>query len=190
MKIGLFFGSFNPIHTGHLIIANYVANYTVDKIWFIVSPQNPFKQSAELLNASKRLALVRLAVSNDERFEVLDIEFHLPTPSYTVDTLHLLSRQYPEHEFFLIIGSDNLQSFPGWKSSTEIINKYTLLVYERPRFSILNKDVRNNNIKFLNFPLLDISSTEIRELIAKNKSIRYLVPERVYEAIAANGYFK
>jgi len=190
MKIGLFFGSFNPIHTGHLIIANYLANYEVDEVWFIVSPQNPFKQSAELLSAAYRLELVKIAVENDERFLVSNIEFNLPKPSYTINTLQAFSINYPLHDFCLVIGSDNLLGIANWKSSTEIIDNYKILVYERPGFPTITSNITHNNIKFLNAPLLDISSTEIRYLLSNNKSIRYLVPEKVYEVISANGYFK
>ena len=190
MKIGLFFGSFNPIHTGHLIIANYIANNTVDEVWFIVSPQNPLKQSTALLNAGHRLEFVKLAIETDDRFKVSDIEFQLPKPSYTIDTLLTLSKMYPHHEFYLILGSDNYSGLSEWKSSSQIINNFKLLVYERPGFPIRTKKNAYNNITFLNAPLLDISSTEIRELISQNKNIHYLVPEKVYKAIETNGYYK
>jgi nicotinate-nucleotide adenylyltransferase len=189
MKIGLLFGSFNPIHTGHLIIANHIASYHVDKIWFIVSPQNPFKRSAELLNAECRFALAKLAIENDNRFEALDIEFHLPTPSYTIDTLQTITAKYPEHKFYLIMGSDNFLNISKWKASTEIVNNYNLLVYQRTGFTV-DEECLAHNITLLNAPLLDISSTTIRNLIAQNKSIRYLVPEKVYKEIQANGYYR
>ncbi len=190
MRIALFFGSFNPIHIGHLIIANYVANYAADKVWFIVSPQNPFKQNVALLKAESRLNLVKLAIENDDRFEISDIEFHLPTPSYTINTLKAISSAYPQHEFCVLIGSDNFPHIFQWKSGTEIIDNYKILVYKRPGFSINNQNIINNNITFLNTPLLGISATGIREMIAKNVSIRYLVPEKVYAEISTHGYFK
>jgi len=189
MKIGLLFGSFNPIHTGHLIIANHIASYNVDKIWFIVSPQNPFKRSKELLNAECRFALLNLAIENDDRFEALDIEFHLPTPSYTINTLQALSAKYSGHEFYLIMGSDNFLNISKWRASAEIIKNYNLLVYQRTGFAV-DENCLTRNITLLNAPLLDISSTAIRNLIAYNKSIRYLVPENVYKEIQTNGYYR
>ena len=189
MKIGLLLGSFNPIHTGHLIIANHIASYHVNKIWFIVSPQNPFKRSAELLNAKCRFALTKLAIENDDRFEVSDVEFHLPTPSYTINTLQALTAKYPTHEFYLIIGSDNFINISKWRSAGEILNNYNLMVYQRSGFAV-DGEYLANNITLLNSPLLDISSTTIRNLIAQNKSIRYLVPDKVYKEIHANGYYK
>ena len=189
MKIGLFFGSFNPIHTGHLIIANYILNLSVDKVWFIVSPQNPFKQPAALLNPIQRLNLVKLVTEDDDRFEVSDIEFQLPLPSYTIKTLETLSESFTQHDFYLILGSDNYLDIPKWKSSSEILNNYKILVYERPGYK-LDRDITGDNITFLQAPLLDISSTLIRELLSKNKNIRYLVPDKVYNAIETNGFYK
>ena len=189
MKVGLFFGSFNPIHTGHLIIANHVANYYSENVWFIVSPHNPLKKSSELLRAEDRLDLVKLAVENDSRFEVSDIEFNLPAPSYTITTLEALKKTYPQHEFYLIIGSDNWLSLPNWKSPTEIVENYNLLIYERPGFQV-NGNELSGNIQLLTAPLLDISSSWIRKLIRENKSILYLVPEKVCSKILTNSYFR
>ena len=189
MKIGLFFGSFNPIHTAHLIIANHVVNYYVDKIWFIVSPYNPLKKTSELLKAEDRLKLVKLAVENDDRFEVSDIEFSLPIPSYTINTLQALKKKYTQHEFYLIIGSDNWASFPKWKSSHEILVNHNLLIYERPGFEV-NSAQLSDNIQLLKAPLIDISSSSIRRLIREDKSILYLVPERVCTEIFTHGYFR
>jgi nicotinate-nucleotide adenylyltransferase len=186
MKIGLFFGSFNPIHTGHLIIANYIANCYVDQVWFIISPQNPFKNYHELLKAEDRLSLVKIAIQKDARFQASDIEFKLPVPSYTINTLKVLSQQYPEHEFSIIIGSDNYEEITKWKSADDIIENYKFLIYERAGFC-LTKPTSNY---IVDAPLLNISSTEIRCLIKENKSFRYLVPEIVHEAIIRNNYFK
>lgn len=190
MKIGLYFGSFNPIHTGHLIISNFIANLYVDKIWFIVSPQNPLKNSDNLLKSEYRLNLVKLAIEDDERFEISDIEFFLPTPSYTITTLQTLSQNYPQHKFFIIMGSDNFQTIPEWKSSSEILKNYTLLVYERQGFTLRDKNIQKDDVIFVDAPLLNISSTVIREMLTKNESIRYLVPAKVYQSIKENGYFK
>jgi nicotinate-nucleotide adenylyltransferase len=189
MKVGLFFGSFNPIHTGHLIIANHVANYYADKIWFIVSPHNPLKKSSELLRAADRLELVKLAAENDNRFEVSNIEFNLPVPSYTINTLDALKKVHPQHEFYLIIGSDNWALLPKWRSSNEILESYNLLVYERPGFQV-NTAQLSANTQLLKAPLIDISSSSIRKLIRENKSILYLVPEKVCLEILTNGYFR
>jgi nicotinate-nucleotide adenylyltransferase len=189
MNIGLYFGSFNPIHTGHLIIANQALNLTsLEKIWFIVSPQNPLKEYDTLLPASKRLDLVKSAVSADKRFSVSDVEFHLSKPSYTVNTLHYLGKKYSRHRFSIIMGSDSYSSLDKWKNFESIINEYHIFVYPRPDVKLRNKLMPG--VKILDAPLLSISSTEIRELIKKRKSIRYLVPEKVRKEIEKNDYYK
>ncbi len=188
MKIGLYFGSFNPIHVGHLIIANHVLNETdVEKIWFIVSPQNPFKESASLLNEYDRLHLVRVAVEDDPRMKESDIEFHLPKPSYTVNTLAYLAEKYPEHEFTIIMGSDSFENLTNWKNGDFILNNYNILVYLRPSHEKVSV---NNRVQILKAPLLDISATHIRELSRTRKSIRHLVPEKVREEIERSNYYK
>jgi nicotinate-nucleotide adenylyltransferase len=190
MEIGLYFGSFNPIHIGHLIIANHILNTTaIDKIWFIVSPQNPLKKSESLLGAPERLNLVKLAIENNSRFEVSDIEFHLPRPSYTINTLSSLKNTFPQNTFYLIIGSDNYLNFSKWKSSHQLKSEHHIFVYQRPGFP-LAPEKNSLNIRVFDAPLLDISSTSIRQLIRDRKSIRYLVPEPVYIAIEVNNYFK
>ena len=189
MQIGLFFGSFNPIHNGHLIIANHILNETaLNKIWFIVSPQNPFKESGYLLSDDERLHLATKAVNDDSRITVSDIEFQLPKPSYTVTTLARLKEKYPEHKFFIVMGSDSFQSLEKWKNYEIIINNYSLYIYEREGFKIENS--LNANIKIIEAPFLQISSTHIRKLIKLHKSIRYLVPDIVKEEIERNGYYK
>ena len=188
MKIGLFFGSFNPIHNGHLIIANHILNESnIDKVWFVVSPQNPFKNANGLLNNYDRLHLVGKAIENDLRMKASDIEFHLPKPSYTVTTLAYLKEEYPEHEFVIIIGSDSFQNLSKWKNFEIIVNNYQLIIYKRPGF-----EVENNigaKILIMNAPLLEISATYIRDLIKKNKSIKYLVPENIEEEIKTNRFY-
>lgn len=189
MKIGLYFGSFNPIHVGHLIIANHVLNSTdIQKIWFIVSPQNPLKKSNSLLNEYDRLHLVKLAVDGDPRISVSDIEFKLPRPSYTVDTLTYLKEKYPEHEFSIIMGSDSYQNLDKWKNFDVIVRNYSICVYLRPGFNIHNKYSAKPII--LEAPLLQISATDIRNLVKEAKSIRYMVPEKVVEEIERNRYYK
>jgi nicotinate-nucleotide adenylyltransferase len=189
MPIGLYFGSFNPIHIGHLIIANHILNSTaVKKIWFVVSPQNPFKQSASLLNEFDRLHLVQKAIDEDDRLKAIDIEFSLPKPSYTANTLAYLQEKYPNEEFQILIGSDSFQNLGSWKNAQFIISNYKLIVYERSGFDVVN--TINANIEVMEAPLLQVSATYIRELVKKKKSIRYLVPPAVEEEIIANRYYR
>jgi len=189
MNIGLYFGSFNPIHIGHLIIANHVLNETsINKIWFIVSPQNPFKESKTLLNEFDRLHLVRLATQEDNRIKCSDIEFNLPKPSYTSNTLTFLSEKYPEHQFSLIMGSDSYQNLDKWKNYETIINNYPVYVYKREGHEI-NKSFDKEAV-ILNAPIIQISASQIREHIRSAKSIRYLVPEIVREEIESRKFYK
>jgi nicotinate-nucleotide adenylyltransferase len=189
MKIGLYFGSFNPIHIGHLIIANHVLNATsLQRVWFVVSPQNPFKHSSTLLNEYDRLFLVQKAVDPDDRLLASNIEFTLPKPSYTVQTLAYLKEKYPSYEFSIIMGSDSFQNLGKWKNAEVIIKNYSILVYKRPGFEVDNS--LGAQATFLDAPLLEISATHIRELVQQGKSIRYLVPEAVEKEIIASGFFR
>lgn len=189
MKIGLYFGSFNPIHIGHLIIADFISSYTeVEQVWFVVSPQNPLKKSSELLNEYHRLYLVQIAIEDNSRFKVSDIEFKLPRPSYTIDTLTYLEEKYPRNTFSVIIGSDSLQNINKWKNSEVLLEKYSFYVYQRPGFDVREKS--RKNISLLKAPLLEISSTEIRSAIRTDKSIRYLVTPKVLDEIEKNGYYR
>ena len=189
MKIGLYFGSFNPIHVGHLIVANHILNESdLDRIWFVVSPLNPFKNSENLLNEYDRLHLVQKAIENDLRLKASDVEFSLPKPSYTIHTLTYLKEKYPEHSFSIIMGSDGFQNLDQWKNPQAIISNYEIIIYKRPGFEVDNK--LNANIKIMNAPLLDISSTHIRNLIKTGKSVKYLVTPSVEEEILASGLFK
>ena len=188
MKIGLFFGSFNPIHNGHLIIANHILNETaVDKIWLVISPQNPFKESNSLLNTYDRLHLVTKAVENDNRLKGSDIEFHLPKPSYTSATLAYLKEKYALYEFSIIIGSDSFQNLSKWKNYETIIHNYELIIYKRPGFEIINNI--HARVLIMSAPLLEISATYIRELVRKNKSIKYLVPESIEQEVQTNRFY-
>jgi nicotinate-nucleotide adenylyltransferase len=190
MKIGLYFGSFNPVHHGHLIIASYLhQNTDLDQVWMVVSPQNPFKENHTLLNEYQRLALVRLAVEEEINIKAIDIEFRLPRPSYTIDTLTYLEEKYPQHEFAVIMGSDGLQNLDKWKSSEILIKRYPIYVYERPGFQIDTK-LNINNLNVSKAPMLEISASLLRRMIQAGKSIRYLVPDSVKEEIEANGYYK
>jgi nicotinate-nucleotide adenylyltransferase len=190
MKIGLFFGSFNPVHTGHLLIANYFNQFAgFDKIWFVISPQNPFKQNDKLLNENIRLQMLELAISGDTRFEASNVEFNLERPSYTVQTLKHLRLQYPNDEFSPIIGGDNLQSFHLWKDYTEILEHHTIYVYRRAGFHENPILANNDKIKIFEVPLLNISSTYIREMVQAGKSIKYLVPEPVEQLIKLHNLY-
>ena len=189
MKIGLFFGSFNPIHTGHLIIANTVLNQlSLSTIWFIVSPQNPLKLNSSLLAAEKRLELVGAAINNDHRFLASDVEFNLPIPSYTIDTLYYLEKHHPECTFYLVMGSDSFLELEKWKGYSALVQK-NIVVYQRPDFPV-TKESMATNIKVITSPLLAISATEIRALIKEDKSIRYLVPEIVMQLIENQSLYK
>src|SRR6185436_1950502 len=189
MNIGLYFGSFNPIHIGHLIIANHILNETeLEKVWFIVSPQNPLKESKTLLNEYDRLHLVRLAVQDDTRIKCSDIEFNLPKPSYTSNTLVFLSEKYPGNKFSIIMGSDSYQNLDKWRNFETIINNYDIFVYKRKDHEI--KNVFNKKPVVLDAPLIEISASQIRENIKAGKSIRYLVPEIVREEIETRKFYK
>lgn len=189
MNIGLYFGSFNPIHAGHLIMASYVLEEAkLDQIWFVVSPHNPFKLQSSLLNEYDRLHLVHMAVEKEPRFKAVDIEFKLPRPSYTIDTLQYLEEKYPNHLFSIIIGSDSLQNLDKWKNADVLMKRYSFLVYTRPGFPPRTDLPVKQTI--LDVPLLQISSTHIRTKIKEGKSIRYLVPDNVMEYIMENGYYK
>jgi nicotinate-nucleotide adenylyltransferase len=188
MKIGLYFGSFNPIHIGHLIIGSFVANNTdVDQVWFIISPQNPLKKSSTLLNEYHRLHLVQLAIEKDEQLKASNIEFKLPRPSYTIDTLTYLQEKYPSYEFAVILGSDSFQNINKWKNYDQLLKNYSMYVYMRPGFEVMQT---GSSVKILKAPLLEISATHIREAIKAGKSIKYLVPDTVQEEIERNGYYK
>jgi nicotinate-nucleotide adenylyltransferase len=189
MKIGLYFGSFNPVHVGHLIIASHILNESsLQKIWFIVSPQNPFKASDSLLNEYDRLHLVQKAIEDDPRMRAVDIEFSLPKPSYTVHTLAYLEEKYPNYEFHLIMGSDSFQNLDKWKNAEQIVSRYPIMIYKREGFEVINR--MNARIEVMQAPLLQISATHIRELVRNGKSVKYLVPAIVEEEIMSSGFFK
>lgn len=189
MKIGLYFGSFNPVHVAHLIIANYVLNETdIEKVWFVVSPQNPFKQENSLLNEYHRLHLVRLATEDDSRIKASDIEFTLPKPSYTTATLAYLAEKYPEHQFCIIMGSDSFQNLDKWKNYEVIVKHYPVYVYKRLGFEIVNS--LEANLHELDAPLLQLSATQLRKYIREGKSVRYMVPDKVLEEIQRGGYYR
>lgn len=189
MKIGLYFGSFNPIHTGHLIIANFMAyNTDLEQVWLMLSPQNPLKPSAALLNEYDRLHLVRLAVEDETRLRASDIEFSLPRPSYTIDTMTYMDERYPEHEFSLIMGSDSLENLSRWKNAEQLTERYPVCVYPRPGHPVPTG--QHPHVMVVEAPYLDISASMIRKLIREKKSVRYLVPDKVNEYLSANAYYR
>jgi len=190
VEIGLFFGSFNPIHNGHLIIANHILNFSnLKRIWFVVSPQNPLKEKGTLLNENHRKHLVDLALEKDIRLKSSGIEFKLPRPSYTIDTLVHLKEKFPQHNFTVIIGSDSFRNFDKWKNGDVLLKNYNLLIYTRPGFPIKKEGLSENIMVVENAPLLHISSSYIRNLIKDRKSIRYLVPEVIREEILNQQFY-
>lgn len=183
IRTGIFGGTFNPIHLGHLALANYLCEENwVDELWFLITPQNPFKQEQTLLDNHLRMKMVEAAIADYPRFKASDFEFTLPRPSYTVTTLQKLSETYPDREFVLIIGADNWAAFDKWKSPEEILRNHRILVYPRPGYEI-NPHVLPAQVKAVNTPLLEISSTFIRESIASGKDIRYFLHPEVYRFI-------
>lgn len=190
MNIGLYFGSFNPIHIGHLIIANHVVSNTdLKQVWLVISPQNPLKPSSVLLNEYHRLHLVQKAIEDNPHLKASDIEFKLPKPSYTIDTLTYLKEKYPTHNFTVIMGSDSFTNLKNWKNYQLILRDYDIVIYNRPGFEI-NPESLNKRITILNAPLLEISATAIRKNIKEGKSIQYLVSEIVNKEISDTGYYK
>ena len=189
MHIGLYFGSFNPIHIGHLIVANHIVENTeVDKVWFVVSPHNPLKDAHSLLNEYHRLHLVEIAIGDNTKFRASNVEFHLPKPSFTIDTLTYLVEKFPLEKFSIILGSDSFQNIHRWKNYENLVANYTFIVYNRPGFEI--KETHGADITVMDAPLLQISSTYIRQQIKTGKSVRYLLPEPVYKYIDDNRYYK
>lgn len=190
MKIGLFFGSFNPIHIGHLALSNYIVEFSdLQQIWFVVSPHNPLKEKKTLLDDYARLELVEMAINDDPRFNICDIEFKLPQPSYTIDTLTYLKEKYPSHEFAIIMGSDGLKTFHKWKNNEQIIKNHKRFIY--PRYPD-NKDFikEHKNVIIVEAPKIEISSTLIRSAIRSNKDMRHFLPKRVFEEIDRCGYYQ
>jgi len=190
MKIGLFFGSFNPIHVGHLIIANFMATQTdLDKVWLVVSPQNPFKPKKTLARDYDRLLLARLGIGDNPFIQASNIEFDLPKPSYTVDTLAFLKEKYPNHEFALIMGGDNLASLHLWKNYEQILANYDIYLYKRPNHEP-GELASHPRVRTFAAPLLDISATYIRDCLRTGKSVRYLVPDAVWEYLETSSLYR
>jgi len=178
MKIGLYFGSFNPIHLGHLMIAQYMVNEAgLDKVLFVVSPQNPLKENKDLIPAEMRLKMVELSIKNNAKFEIETIEFDMPMPSYTIDTLHALRLKYFNHQINIIMGSDSLSNIHTWKNYNEILG-YNILVYKRT-LDFINPYPQNENIIFFENNILNISATQIRHLLKAKKSVQYMVKDEI-----------
>ena len=189
MKIGLFFGSFNPIHNGHLIIANYICETTdLDKVWLVVSPQNPLKLKDTLLKEYDRLHLINLAIDNNKNLKASSIEFKLPRPSYTIDTLTHLKEKYPQHTFVLIMGSDNLVTLHKWKNYELLLKNYEIMVYRRRGFE--ENPYPQHRVSILDFPYLDISATFIRDNIRKGVSMQFFLPEKVWDYIDGSNLYR
>ena len=184
IRTGIFGGSYNPIHIGHLALANYLCEYgELDELWFMVSPQNPFKaHSSDLWDDNLRLELVRLAVEDYPKLYASDFEFHMPRPSYTVNTLEKLRETYPDREFILIIGADNWLSFPRWKNADIIMKHHKLMVYPRRGYEI-DENTLPTDVKLVNTPILEVSSTFIRESLKQGKDVRYFLHPKVWERI-------
>lgn len=190
MNVGLFFGSFNPIHQGHLILAQTALNETdLDYVWFVISPQNPFKKKKNLLNEYDRLKMVDLAIEGNSRLLASNIEFSLPKPSFTIDTLTHLRDKYRTYNFGIMMGQDNLQYFHKWKNYEAILKYYPIYVYPRSEAAASQFD-DHPQVKIFQAPLLDISATYIRENIQADKSVQYLVPEKVNEYLLKSGAYR
>ncbi|MFW6371803.1 MAG: nicotinate (nicotinamide) nucleotide adenylyltransferase [Bacteroidota bacterium] len=189
--VGLYFGSFNPVHIGHMVIANYMVEFTeLDEFWFVVTPQNPHKEKKNLLNDYDRLELVRRAVEGDDRLRVSDIEFFLPKPSYTIDTLAYLKDRHPNKHFRILMGSDNLLNFHKWKNYEAIIENYGVVVYPRPGFEKSPPQLHRNITIAEEAPLMEISSSFNRKAIKHNKDVRHFLPQKTWEYIDKMGFYR
>ena len=187
MKIGLYFGSFNPVHKGHLAIAEFLKQKSLfEQIWLVVSPNNPLKDSMDLIPENHRLNMVKLAIQNNPFLYACDVEFHLPKPSYTIDTLNHLEKQHRNHQFFLILGADNIINFHQWKKYEEILNRFTIYVYPRDN-NTFEKKIEDPHIVYLEAPLLPVSATEVRDLLRKKMSVKDFLPELVVQYIEEQG---
>ncbi|ATA88521.1 putative nicotinate-nucleotide adenylyltransferase [Capnocytophaga stomatis] len=191
-QVGLFFGSFNPIHVGHLIIANHLVEHsTMDELWFVVTPQNPFKEKHSLLDNYSRLEMVHRAVEGYEKLRPSDIEFHLPQPNYTVNTLAYLGEKFPTFDFALIMGEDNLKSFHKWKNYEYILKNYPIFVYPRISEGNISKEFENHpNITKINAPIIELSATFIRNEIKEKRNVRPLLAPKVWQYIDQMGFYE
>ncbi len=190
MKIGLYFGSFNPIHTGHLVIASYMAEFTdLEQVWLVVSPHNPLKAKHSLLQDYHRFTLVKTGIGSNRKLKASDVEFKLSKPSYTINTLVHLGEQFPQHQFALILGSDTLETFHKWKNYEQILEGYKLYVYPRPG-SNGGELMNHPQVKKVDAPLMEISASFIRESIKNKKDVRYMLPESVWNYIEEMHFYE
>lgn len=190
IKTALFFGSFNPVHNGHMAIAEYIIEFTdINELWFIVSPQNPLKRKHSMLDDQERLELVYRAIDDDPRFKVSDIEFNMPKPSFTIDTLTYLSEKHKNREFVMIMGADNLVTFKKWKNYELLVEKYKRIIY--PRHGVSREEILSHkNIKLIDAPMMEISSSFIRDAISQGKKVKYFLPPKVYEYIEEMNFYR
>lgn len=192
-KIGLFFGSFNPIHIGHLILANYILeNSDMEELWFVVSPQNPFKEKKSLLKDHNRFDMVQLAVKNYPKMRASNVEFSLPKPSYTIDTLTYLHEKHPRNSFSLIMGEDNLANLGKWKNADKLIENHQIIIYPRV-FDGKKKDseyLKHENIHLISAPIIELSATEIRQMIKEGKNVRPMLPPEVFEYLDGSSFYR
>jgi nicotinate-nucleotide adenylyltransferase len=190
VKTGLFFGSFNPIHVGHLIIGSYLIDFTdLDEVWYVVSPHNPLKDKASLLNEYERLEMVRIATEDEPRLKASDIEFTLSKPSYTIHTLLHLQEKYPGRQWVLIMGADTVPTLPKWKNYEQLMSNYDIYIYPRPDY-ILDENSLPGNMKLIaDVPIMEISASHIRNAIRQKKSVRYMLTEKVFQYIDKWGLY-
>lgn len=191
MKVGLFFGTYNPVHVGHMVIANYMIEFTdLDQLWMIVTPQNPFKQKESMLKDYDRLHLVKLAIGDDQNIKASDIEFGLPQPNYTSNTLAYLEEKYPDHEFVLIMGADNLRHFNKWKNSEYILQNHELYVYPRIDSEDGGELRDHEQVKMVDAPIMKVSSSFIRQAIHDGKSVMHYMPKDVADYVKEMNLYK
>lgn len=191
MKVGIFSGSFNPIHIGHLVLANYITEFSdIEEVWFLVTPQNPLKDNSTLADELLRLEMAQLAVRDYPKLKVSDFEFSLPKPSYTINTLDLLKETYPDNDFCLIIGADNWEFFDRWKDYEAILEAYKIYVYPRFGYRVSVQNKLKKTVEVLDSPIVEISSTFIRESIKEGKSIRAFLPDVVYQYITKKSLYQ
>ena len=189
-KVGIYSGSFNPIHHGHVMLANYLVEFSdLDELWFVVTPQNPLKKKEDLLDDDERLKMVQLAIGDDPRIHVSDIEMHLPTPSYTINTLTALSEQHPDSEFVFVCGMDSLQNLKNWREYQKILDNYELLVFPREGYDG-GELINYPSVTVLKTPILEISSTFIRQCVKEGRDVRHFMPEKAFEYMKENRFYE
>jgi len=189
-KVGIYSGSFNPIHHGHVMLANYLVEFTdLDELWFVVTPQNPLKKKEDLLDDDERLKMVQLAVGDDSRFVVSDIEMHMPRPSYTINTLTALSEQHPDCEFVFICGMDSLQNLKNWREYQKILDNYELLVFPREGYDG-GELVNYPSVSILKTPIVEVSSTFIRECVKEGRDMRHFMPEKAFQYMQEHHFYE